>query len=139
MKAISIIENQITLYITNEEISILCKALKVACEEIEEWEFQIRLGIHLKDARILLESLTMAIEKMSDTVYEGDVLKTYTEPNNLEPQDSSLNQFAQIGDDEWLICSLCVDPWICMNTLDILVKCPRCHTHFRNPCYLGIG
>jgi hypothetical protein len=137
MKVISIIENQFTIFFTKEEISVLCKALNVVCDEIDEWEFQIRLGIHLKDAKILLETLTTALKKMPDADdCEADILKTYKEPTNLKFQDPSLNQFAQIGDEEWLICPLCIDPWISRDTLDVLAQCPKCRTIFRNPRFL---
>ncbi len=47
-----------------KKISVLRNALNVVCIEIEEWEFETRLGNYLEDLKILLYSLNSVIEKM---------------------------------------------------------------------------
>ncbi len=66
MKAIIITKDHATLILSKEELTVLRNALNVVCIEIEEWEFQTRLGIYLKDALITLKALTLILEKMKE-------------------------------------------------------------------------
>ena len=54
MDAIQIIKNRVVLSLPKEEIRVLRNALCVVCIEIEEWEFETRLGNYLQDAKTLL-------------------------------------------------------------------------------------
>ena len=54
---------------------------------------------------------------------------------DLEFPDSSIIEIAQIIDDEWLMCSFCIDAWQCKNEIDALVKCPKCNKVLNNPRY----
>lgn len=66
---------------------------------------------------------------------EVEIFSTYKELMDLEFPDSSVLDIAQIGDDEWLICSLCIDAWQCSNGKDALVRCPKCQKALNNPRY----
>ncbi len=63
------------------------------------------------------------------------IFKAYKAAMDLEFPDSAITEIAQIGDDEWLICPFCIDAWICQNSIDALVICPKCSTKFNNPRY----
>ena len=63
------------------------------------------------------------------------VFRKYKELMDLEFPDSSISDIAQIGDEEWLICPQCIDAWQSSNSIDALVKCPKCKTIYNNPRY----
>lgn len=63
-----------------------------------------------------------------------DVFHKYKTLMYMEFPDLAIVETAQIGDDEWLICPLCIDAWK-SNTQDALVACPMCKTIFNNPRY----
>lgn len=66
---------------------------------------------------------------------EGSIFKSYKELMDLEFPDSSITVFAQIGDNEWLICPICLDAWQFGGKRDALVKCPKCSRISNNPRY----
>lgn len=61
--------------------------------------------------------------------------KKYRELMDLEFSDAAVSEKAQIGDQDWLICPLCIDGWECANTRDAMVKCPKCRKVMHNPRY----
>lgn len=63
------------------------------------------------------------------------IFKTYKELMDLEFPDSSISEAAQIGDNVWLICPLCMDAWQFSNEEDALVRCPKCKHVLNNPRY----
>jgi hypothetical protein len=63
------------------------------------------------------------------------IFKKYKNLMDLEFPDSSIDEAAQIGDDEWLICPTCMDAWQCSNSEDALVRCPKCQKILNNPRY----
>ena len=66
---------------------------------------------------------------------EVRIFKSYRELMDLEFPDSSISEAAQIGDNIWLICPICIDPWQYNGDRDALVKCPKCQKIFNNPRY----
>ncbi|MBA3721680.1 MAG: hypothetical protein H0W88_04695 [Parachlamydiaceae bacterium] len=48
-----------------------------------------------------------------------------------------INDIAEIGDDEWLICPKCFDAWE-SNSSDKIVQCLKCHSFLQNPRYKQI-
>jgi hypothetical protein len=52
----------------------------------------------------------------------------------VEFPDPAVVEKAQIGDEDWLICPLCIDAWK-SNTQDALVTRPKCKTVLNNPRY----
>lgn len=67
--------------------------------------------------------------------YEVTIFKSYKELMDLEFPDYSISDIAQIGDDKWLICPMCIDGWQSCNNRDALVKCPKCLRVLNNPRY----
>ena len=63
------------------------------------------------------------------------IFRKYKELMDLEFPDSSISDITQIGDEEWLICTQCIDAWQSSNSIDALVKCPKCKTIYNNPRY----
>jgi hypothetical protein len=75
-----------------------------------------------------------------DNLTDGDerevkIFKSYKELMDLEFPDFTISEIAQIGDKEWLICPTCIDGWECLNTLDGMVRCPKCKKVMHNPRY----
>ncbi|MBA3238578.1 MAG: hypothetical protein H0T62_09575 [Parachlamydiaceae bacterium] len=66
MDAIQVTKNRVDLSLSQEEIFVLRNGLSIVCIEIEEWEFETRLGNYLEEAKILLDSLTSVLEKMKE-------------------------------------------------------------------------
>ena len=64
MDAIIIKKDQVILSLSKEEITIARNSVDVICIEIEDCEFQTRLGVYLEDARIILKALNSIIKKM---------------------------------------------------------------------------
>jgi hypothetical protein len=62
------------------------------------------------------------------------IFRKYEKLMKLEFPDPAIVETAQIGDDNWLICPLCIDAWE-SKTLDALVICPKCHHVYNNPRY----
>ena len=67
---------------------------------------------------------------------ERDLFKNYKEKMDLEFNDNSISEVAQIGDSVWVICPLCIDAWESGNIRDAMVKCPNCKTVLHNPRYI---
>jgi hypothetical protein len=63
MKAIDIKEEEITLTISKAELGVLSNALNEACNAIEVWEFEKRMGVSPDQARDLLSQLTAIYAK----------------------------------------------------------------------------
>ncbi len=66
---------------------------------------------------------------------EVGIFQAYKKLMDLEFPDSSITEDAQIIDDEWLICSSCIDGWECSSDRDALVMCPKCQKILNNPRY----
>lgn len=58
-----IYNDKIILEIPGHELKSLCNAMKIVCNQIEEWEFETRLGITLEEAKAMLESLEAIYQK----------------------------------------------------------------------------
>lgn len=69
---------------------------------------------------------------------EVKIFKAYKEAMDLEFPDSSITETAQIGDDEWLICPVCIDAWKSKNDLDALVICSECLSILNNPRFKNV-
>jgi hypothetical protein len=63
-----------------------------------------------------------------------EILKKYLKLMDLEFPNPNITETAQIGDDQWLICPLCIDAWE-NQTIDALVVCSKCKTTLNNPRY----
>jgi hypothetical protein len=63
------------------------------------------------------------------------IFRKYKELMDMEFPDVSISVSAQLGDEEWLMCPLCIDAWQSKNFQDALVRCPFCETIFNNPRY----
>jgi hypothetical protein len=76
-----------------------------------------------------------------DELIDGDsedniaVFRKYKELMGLEFPDATVAEKAQIGDQDWLICPTCIDGWECSNTIDGMVRCPKCKKIMHNPRY----
>ena len=46
-----------------------------------------------------------------------------------------IKEFAEVLDDEWLMCKICNDAWM-TNSLDAMVICPECDNVLHNPRYV---
>lgn len=66
---------------------------------------------------------------------ESQIFQQYKQLMDFEYPDSAIIETAQVGDNEWLICSVCIDAWQSSSSKDALVKCPKCHKVFNNPRY----
>jgi len=72
-------------------------------------------------------------------LFDGDeqvcaTFHKYEKLMNLEFPDPNVVESAQVGDGQWLICSLCIDAWQ-NQSQDALVICPKCQTILNNPRY----
>jgi hypothetical protein len=75
-------------------------------------------------------------DNLSDGIeQEVQIFKFYKELMDLEFPDSCISGIAQIADDKWLICPMCLDAWESDSYRDALVRCPKCLTLFNNPRY----
>lgn len=63
------------------------------------------------------------------------LFEKYKDLMDLEFSDPSITAFAQVGDENWLVCPNCIDAWESSNTFDALVKCPKCNVVMNNPRY----
>ncbi|MFA6915651.1 MAG: hypothetical protein WC222_04585 [Parachlamydiales bacterium] len=68
---------------------------------------------------------------------EIEIFKRYKELMDLEFPDPTVTIKAEIGDESWLLCPLCIDAWESTNKLDALVRCPKCQTIMNNPRYFN--
>ena len=66
---------------------------------------------------------------------EVEIFKKYRELMDFEFPDSSITEYAQVGDEKWLMCPKCIDAWECDNNKDALVRCSLCETIYNNPRY----
>lgn len=62
------------------------------------------------------------------------IFRKYEKLMNLEFPNPTIKETAQIGDDKWLICPLCIDAWE-NQVQDALIICPKCQTVLNNPRY----
>jgi hypothetical protein len=63
-----------------------------------------------------------------------EIFLKYEKLMYVEFPDPAVVEKAQIGDEDWLICPLCIDAWK-SNTQDALVTRPKCKTVLNNPRY----
>ena len=69
---------------------------------------------------------------LSKKIYETfNTLKGH----DLKYPDDSVDKIAEIGDDRWLICPICIDAWISPDVHNAMVKCPKCKQYLQNPRY----
>lgn len=66
---------------------------------------------------------------------EIKIFKSYKELMDLEFPNSSVSETAQVGDNEWLICPICLEAWQYNDGRDALVKCLKCLKILNNPHY----
>jgi hypothetical protein len=66
---------------------------------------------------------------------EVAIFKSYKELMDLEFPDSFVSETAQIIDNEWLMCSSCLEAWKSSSDVNALAKCPKCHKTLNNPLY----
>jgi hypothetical protein len=66
---------------------------------------------------------------------EVKIFKSYKELMDLEFPDPAVSEVAQVGDNEWLICSICLEAWQSQNDQDGMVICPKCKKIMHNPRY----
>ncbi len=66
---------------------------------------------------------------------ETVIFQKYKDLMELEFPDKNVKEIAQVGNESWLICPCCMDAWECNNTLDGMVKCPKCNRIIHNPRY----
>jgi len=67
---------------------------------------------------------------------ETAIFKKYKELMDLEFEDPAITEYAQQEEDGWLICWSCYEAWQLFNTLDALIKCPKCEKILNNPRYV---
>jgi len=63
------------------------------------------------------------------------IFSKYRELMEVEFPDRSISEKAQIGDDQWLMCPLCIDAWEEPSPLNAMVTCPLCKKMMHNPRY----
>lgn len=69
---------------------------------------------------------------------EDEALSTFMERKeqmDLEFSDDSITELAQFGDETWLICPTCIEPWEFTSCRDGMVRCPKCNNVMHNPRY----
>lgn len=69
---------------------------------------------------------------------EEEIFKKYRAVMDLEFPNRSVTNKAQIGDDHWLICPVCIDAWEDIDAKQAMVICPKCHEIFQNPRYIDV-
>lgn len=65
---------------------------------------------------------------------EVEIFKYYKNLMDVEFPDPAIKDCAQILDEEWLLCPICIDAWKCRSE-DGMVICPNCKKMFHNPRY----
>ena len=76
-------------------------------------------------------------DKLTDwKAREVKIFKTYKKLMDLEFPDPSISETAEIADNQWLMCPLCIDAWQSSNERDGMIRCPKCNTIMHNPRYL---
>lgn len=66
---------------------------------------------------------------------EVQIFQAYREAMDLEFPNSFISEKAQIGNDEWLICPICIDAWESKTCIDGMVRCANCRKVLHNPRY----
>lgn len=66
---------------------------------------------------------------------EISLFNKYKNLMDLEFPNSSISMIAQIIEEDWLFCPLCIDAWQYSDDKDALVKCPKCQQILNNPRY----
>lgn len=66
---------------------------------------------------------------------EVEVFKNYKQLMDLEFPDKTITEVAQIGDEKWLICPICMDAWENSDASMAMVICPKCKKMLHNPRY----
>jgi uncharacterized alpha-E superfamily protein len=56
--------DQIVLHVTRAELLLLAGSVNEAMEALEDWEFPIRLGADMEDARVLRSELSALIARL---------------------------------------------------------------------------
>lgn len=75
-------------------------------------------------------------DKLSDDEDEElEIFTKYKKLMDVEFPDPSIIISAEIIDDNWLFCPLCIDGWESSDNLDALVICPKCKNILNNPRY----
>jgi hypothetical protein len=76
-----------------------------------------------------------------DSLYESeekelDIFNKYRKLMDLEFPDYTVSEKAQIADDHWLMCPICIDAWENSDKANGMVICPKCNKMLHNPRYI---
>lgn len=76
-----------------------------------------------------------------DNLFDGEknedrIFQKYKSLMDVEFPDPMISTKAQLLDEKWLLCPLCIDAWESVNK-DGMVICPNCHNTMHNPRYQG--
>ena len=66
-------------------------------------------------------------------VEEMKIFEKYKKKMELEFPNSSIQDKANIGDEQWLMCPYCIDAWEDPDKTMALVVCPKCLKTMQNP------
>lgn len=66
---------------------------------------------------------------------ENKIFLKYQKLMDLEFPNPDIHKIAQIGDERWLMCPLCINAWENTDKHSAMVECPKCLTIFHNPRY----
>lgn len=107
MEIVTIAKNRLVFEIYKEELDAFIGALNEVCINIEEWEFETRLGIPLQNMYVILEFLKKTATSMHDSIPEKE-------------------EIAQSLGDNWLMCPTCQESWEEISKYG-MVRCPKCN------------
>ena len=104
------------LILTDHELEVLNKSIDEVIRQIEEWEFQTRLGVSISEMKAIKDKLNKAVEFKDAQLFEPD---------------PEIKEVAVDLGDHWLMCPLCNETW--ENHLEYAsICCPQCHHRLYN-------
>lgn len=63
MQIIRIADSKADISVSVEELTILCNGLNEACNALDQWDFQTRMGFEREDVLALMKQVTAALDK----------------------------------------------------------------------------
>lgn len=68
---------------------------------------------------------------------EVKIFQNYRESMDMEFPNPFISEKAQLVNDEWLMCPVCIDAWESKSSVDGMVRCANCRSVLHNPRYLN--
>lgn len=136
--------NQVCLYICQDSedkfpIAEHCDHFEILDNRLSRyWIFGFLEGDQVYPTWIFPEWINEIyfIDKITDwEEREIRIFQAYREAMDMEFPNPFISEKAQIGNDEWLICPICIDAWESKTSIDGMVRCPNCQNILHNPRY----